>query len=60
MLEGSAHATMGDTRCGNEDQDQFLKKSDNPDSEGTNSFLPKKSGNLQTRVVTDHDGSREV
>ena len=60
MLEDSAHATLGDARCGNEDQDWFLKKSDNPDSEGMNSFLPKKSGHLQTGGVTDHDGSREV
>ena len=60
MLEGSAHATLGDARCGDEDQDQFLKKSDNPDSEGMSSSLPKKSGHLQTRCVTDHDGSREV
>ena len=29
MLEGSAHATSGDVRHGNEDQNQFLKKSDN-------------------------------
>ena len=60
MLEGSAHTTLGDARSGNEDQDQFLKKSDDPDSEGTSSFLPKKSGHLQTRGVTDHAGSREV
>ena len=60
ILEGSAHTTSGDTRCGNEDQDQFLEKSDNPDREGMNSFLPKKSGHLQTGGVTNHDGSREV
>ena len=60
MLKGSAHTTVGDARCGNEDQDWFLKKSDNSDSEGTSSSLPKKSGHLQTRGVTDHAGSREV
>ena len=60
MLEGSAHTTLGDARCGNEDQDWFLKKSDDPDSGVTSSFLPKKSGHLQTAGVTDHAGSREV
>ena len=60
MLKGSAHTTLGDARCGNEDQDQFLKKSDDPDSGGTSSFLPKKSGHLQTGGVTNHAGSKEV
>ena len=46
MLEGSAHITSGDARSGIEDQDWFLQKSDNPDNEGTNTFLPKKSGHL--------------
>ena len=60
MLEGSAHTTSGDARSGNEDQNQFLKKSDNHDREGTIAFLPKKSGHLQTGGATDHAGSREV
>ena len=60
MLEGSAHTTLGDARSGNEDQNWFLKKSDNPDSEGMIAFLPKKSGHLQTGGVTNHAGSREV
>ena len=59
VLEGSAHATLGDARCGNEDQNQFLEKSDNPDSEGTIEFLPKKSGHLQTGGETNHAGSRK-
>ena len=45
---------------GIKDQDQFLQKSDNRDDEGTNTFLPKKSGHLQNGGVTDHAGSREV
>ena len=60
MLEGSAHTKSGDARCGNEDQDQFLEKSDNPDSGGMISFLPKKSGHLRNGGVTDHAGSRKV
>ena len=60
MLEGSAHLTPGDARCGSKDQDQFLQTSDNPDREGTHTSLPKKSGHLQTRGVTDHEGQREV
>ena len=40
-----------DARSGNEDQNQFLKKSDNPDNEGMITFLPKKSGHLQTREI---------
>ena len=60
VLEGSAHSTSGDARCGDEDQDWFLEKSDNPDSGGMNSFLPKKSGHRQTGGATNHDGSREV
>ena len=54
------HLTLGDTRCGSKDQDQFLQKSDNPDREGTHTSLPKKSGHLQTRGVTDHEGHRKV
>ena len=38
LLEGSAHTTSGDARSGNEDQNWFLKKSDNPDSEGMIGF----------------------
>ena len=60
MLEGSAHITLGDARSGIEDQDQFLQESDNPDNEGTNTFLPKKSGHLQNGGATNHAGSREV
>ena len=60
MLEGSAHITLGDTRSGIEDQDQFLQKLDNPDNEGMNTFQPKKSGHLQNGGVTDHAGCREV
>ena len=60
MLEGSAHITLGDARSGIEDQDQFLQKSDNPDNEGMNTFLPKKSDHLQNGGVTDHAGSKEV
>ena len=59
MLKGSAHTTLGDARCGDEDQDQFLKKLDDPDGGGMSSFLPKKSGHLQISV-TNHAGSREV
>ena len=59
MLEGSAHITSGDARCDNEDQNWFLKKSDNPDREGMHEFLPKKSGHLQTGGETDHAGSRK-
>ena len=60
MLKGSTHITLGDARSGIEDQDWFLQKSDNPDNEGTITFLPKKSGHLQNRGATDHAGSREV
>ena len=60
MLEGSAHTTLGDARSGNEDQNWFLQKSGNPDSEGTITFLPKKSGHLQTGGATNHADSREV
>ena len=60
MLEGSAHITLGDARGGIKDQDQFLQKSDNPDNEGMNTFLPKKSGHLHNRGATNHDGSREA
>ena len=60
VLKGSAHLTLGDARCGIKHQDQFLKKSDNPHRKGTNTSLPKKSGHLQTRGATNHDGNREV
>ena len=60
MLEGSAHITLGDTRGGIKDQDQYLQKLDNPDNEGLNTFLPKKSGHLQNGGATDQAGSREV
>ena len=60
MLEGSAHITLGDARGGIEDQDQFLKKLDNPDNEGMNTFLSKKSGHLQNGGVTNQAGSREA
>ena len=60
MLKGSAHLTLGDARCGSKDQDQFLQKSDNPDREGMYTSLPKKSGHLQTKGVTDHKGHKEV
>ena len=60
MLEGSAHITSGDARGGIKDQDQFLQKSDNPDNEGMDTFLPKKSGHLQNGGVTDQAGSGEV
>ena len=58
--QGLCPYNMGDTRSGIEDQDWFLQKSDNPDNEGTITFLPKKSGHLQNGGVTDHAGSREV
>ena len=57
---GSAHTTSGDARCGDEGQVQFLKKSASPDSEGTNSFLPKKSSHLQAEGETNHAGSRKT
>ena len=41
MCEGSAHTTSRDARCGNVDQNWFLKKSDIPDSEGMIVFLPR-------------------
>ena len=60
MLEGSAHITWGDARSGIKEQDQFLQKLDNPDDEGTNTFLPKKSGHLWNGGATNHAGSREA
>ena len=60
MLKGSANITLADARSGIEDQDWFLQKSDNPDNEGMITILPKKSGHLQNRGVTDHAGSRGV
>ena len=60
MLKGSAHITLGDDRGGIKDQDQFLQKVDNPDNEGMNTFLPKKSGHLQNGGATDQADSREV
>ena len=60
VLEGSAYLTLGDARCGSKDQDWFLQKSDNSDREGMHTPLPKKSGHLQIRGVTNHEGNREV
>ena len=60
MLKGSAHITLGDTRGGIEDQDQFLQKLDNPDNEGMHTFLPKESGHLWNGGATNKDGSREA
>ena len=60
MLKGSAHITLGDARGGIEDQDQFLQKLDDPDNEGMNTFLPKKSGHLQNGGATDQASSREA
>ena len=60
VLKGSGHITLEDARSGIEDQNWFLRSSDNPDDEGMITILPKKSGHLQNRGVTNHAGSREV
>ena len=56
MLEGSAHTPSRDARCGNTDQNQFLKKSDIPDSEGTIEFLPRSQSTYRWEVILTMPG----
>ena len=50
MCEGSAHTRLRDARCGNADQDQFLKKSDITDGEGMIVFLPRSHSTCRQEV----------
>ena len=60
MLEGSAQLPWGETRCGIKDQEQLLQRLDDSDNEGTQRFLPKKSGHLQNESETNQDDGRET
>ena len=57
---GSSHLTSGDTSGGIKDREQFLQKLDNSDNEGTQRFLPKKSGHQWKEGETDQDDGRET
>ena len=60
MLQGSAQLPLGDTRGGITDQEQFLQRLDNSNNEGTQRFLPKKSGHLLNEGEADQDDGRET
>ena len=50
MHEGSTYTTLRDARCGNADQNWFLKKSDIPDSEGMIVFMPRSHSTYRQEV----------
>ena len=60
VLKGSAHLPLGDTSSGIKDQEGFLQRLDGSNNEGTQRFLPKKSGHLQKKGETDQDDGTET